>query len=239
MTTVTCAGGDCWPGPGLEITDAGLWLLRPRPAGGPVPGRAGLRARELAHGPATRPRTWPPWASLRGLPGRASRLGRSAHLGGKNLSGMTLPERLCRAGTGQGPHPASPPRVGPGPGAPAVSRAVGGLPEPDPQERPSAAQAESNVPAAAARERRPPRRRRAGWLRPACRADPGRAGLSAAGSLVPGSAPGPVRGAGRWPRLRWAGRAGGLDRPVAAAASRPADEARPRQRSRRGGGGGP
>ena len=38
---------------GVKVTDVGLWPLRPRPAGGPVPGGLGYAAPELAHGPAT------------------------------------------------------------------------------------------------------------------------------------------------------------------------------------------
>ena len=37
----------------VKVTDGGLWPLRPRPAGGPVPGGLGYAAPELAHGPVT------------------------------------------------------------------------------------------------------------------------------------------------------------------------------------------
>ena len=37
----------------VKVTDAGLWPLRPLPAGGPVPGGLGYAAPELTHGPAT------------------------------------------------------------------------------------------------------------------------------------------------------------------------------------------
>jgi eukaryotic-like serine/threonine-protein kinase len=37
----------------VMVTDAGLWPLRPRPAGGPVLGGLGYAAPELLHGPAT------------------------------------------------------------------------------------------------------------------------------------------------------------------------------------------
>ena len=37
----------------VKVTDAGLWPLRPRPAGGPVPGGLGYAAPELTRGPPT------------------------------------------------------------------------------------------------------------------------------------------------------------------------------------------
>ena len=56
---------------GVKVTDAGLWPLRPRPAGGPVPGGLGYAAPELAHGPADPGRGHVrPGCRLRGLPGR-------------------------------------------------------------------------------------------------------------------------------------------------------------------------
>ena len=69
----------------VKVTDAGLWPLRPVPAGGPGPGRARLR------GPGTHARAGHPGRGhvragrgLRGLPGR-NRVGRAACPAGAGL----------------------------------------------------------------------------------------------------------------------------------------------------------
>ena len=67
----------------VKVTDAGLWPLRPLPAGGPVPGGLGYAAPELA-ARAGHPGRGHVRAGcrLRGLPGR-HRVGRAAHPRGR------------------------------------------------------------------------------------------------------------------------------------------------------------
>ena len=179
----------------VKITDAGLWPLRPSPAGGPVPGGLGYAAPELRDGPAT------PAADMYALG-----VVFVACLAGIASDGPRTPGEGW-AGTGAGELPADAP-LDPVPAALAALWAA--CLSPSPQERPSAAHAESlsrqllpggNASAGVTR---------AGWV-PAPRAEPTLAELAAAGPAprrpAPASPvpipPGPVWQAWSWQAWSW------------------------------------
>ncbi|HEY8043889.1 MAG TPA: protein kinase [Streptosporangiaceae bacterium] len=208
----------------VKVTDAGLWPLRPRPAGDPVPGGLGYAAPELTRGPPT------PAADMYALgvvfvaclagiaPGGPRTPGEGPagdDVAGAGWAGAGL------AGTGAGGPPAGAPLDPVPAGLAALWAACLG---PNPQDRPSAAHA-----AVMSRQLLPGSgtsagATRAGWV-PAPRTEPTAAELAAAGpaSQVPGSAgpgsgsrpghPGPGGLAGR---RGWRPPARGRRRPVLA-----------------------
>jgi serine/threonine-protein kinase len=222
-------------GPGhVKVTDAGLWPLRPRPTGAPVPGGLGYAAPELTRGPPA------PAADMYALgvvfvaclagiaPGgpRAPGEGPAGDdvagggLAGTGLAGAGL------AGTGAGELPAGAPLDPVPAGLAALWAACLG---PNPQDRPSAAHA-----AVMSRQLLPGRGTpagtvRAGWV-PAPRTEPTAAELASAGpgSHIPGSAgPGSGSRPGRPGPGGLAGRRGrrqpvrGRRRPVLASRATP------------------
>jgi serine/threonine-protein kinase len=174
----------------VKVTDAGLWPLRPRPTGGPVPGGLGYAAPELTYGPPN------PAADMYALgvvfvaclagiasggprtPGEAA--DRDDAAAGAGLAGAGL------AGTGAGELPAGAPLDPVPAGLAALWAACLG---PNPQDRPSAAHV-----AVMSRQLLPGTgtsagATRAGWV-PAPRTEPTPAELASSGpdSPVAGSA---------------------------------------------------
>jgi serine/threonine-protein kinase len=177
----------------VKVTDAGLWPLRPRPAGGPVPGGLGYAAPELAHGLPTPAADMYALgvvfvACLAGIASGGPRTPGAGSAGddeaGEAVAGAGL------AGTGAGEWPAGAPLDPVPAGLAALWAACLG---PNPQDRPSAAHAAVMSRQLLPGSGTPARATRAGWV-PAPRTEPTPAELASSGpdSPVPGSArPGP------------------------------------------------
>jgi serine/threonine-protein kinase len=168
----------------VKVTDAGLWPLRPRPAGGPVPGGLGYAAPELTRGPPTPAADMYALgviyvACLAGIASGGPRPPAEGPAGDDVAGGVQAGAGL--AGTGAGELPAGAPLDQVPAGLAALWAACLG---PNPQDRPSAAHAAvvsrqllpgSGTSAGAAR---------AGWV-PAPRTEPTPAELASAGPGVP------------------------------------------------------
>ena len=208
----------------VKVTDAGLWPLRPHPAGGPVPGGLGYAAPELAHGPATPAADMYALgvvfvACLAGIASGGPRPGGEGPVHESIVDESTVGADLD--GTGELP------AGGPADAVPAGLAALwAACLSPNPQERPSAAHAAvmsrqllpwGDAPAQAAR---------AGWV-PAPRAEPTPAELASAGAGSPGAPGADLAGPGPGPA---GSRPGGPD-PVGLSGH--LDRRRPARRRRR------
>lgn len=178
----------------VKVTDAGLWPLRPLPAGGPDPGGLGYAAPEVLHGPVTPAADMYALgvvfvACLAGIASGGPRTPREGpagnHMTGNDMAGADL-AGAGLAGTGAGELGAGAP-LDPVPAGLAALWAA--CLSPSPQQRPSAAHAavmsRQLLPGSGTSAGAP----RAGWV-PAPRTEPTPAELASSGldPPVPGSA---------------------------------------------------